>query len=118
MVLLIHYPLFLFGPRLQITITASCHGRWPLLSSSTTCHLAVVAVDFSSKFTRAKFEEVNVDLFNKCMEPVEQCLRDANMNKDRVDEVVLVGGSTRIPKVQQLLQELFNGKSLCQNIKS
>ncbi|XP_023767677.1 heat shock 70 kDa protein 1 [Lactuca sativa] len=72
--------------------------------------------DFSLKFTRAKFEEVNMDLFNKCMEPVEQCLRDANMNKDSIDEVVLVGGSTRIPKVQQLLQELFNGKSLCQNI--
>ncbi|KAL4576717.1 hypothetical protein LXL04_012815 [Taraxacum kok-saghyz] len=73
-------------------------------------------IDFSSRFTRAKFEEVNMDLFRKCMVPVEMCLRDANMNKESIDEVVLVGGSTRIPRVQQMLQEFFNGKSLCQKI--
>ncbi|GKC69796.1 probable mediator of RNA polymerase II transcription subunit 37e [Tanacetum coccineum] len=73
-------------------------------------------IDFSTKFTRAKFEEVNMDLFKKCVEHVEMCLRDANMSKDRIDEVVLVGGSTRIPKVQELLQELFNGKILCQQL--
>nr|XP_043632211.1 heat shock cognate 70 kDa protein-like [Erigeron canadensis] len=73
-------------------------------------------IDFSAKFTRAKFEEVNMDLFAKCMESVKSCLLDANMSKDNIDEVVLVGGSTRIPKVQQLLQELFNGKKLCQRI--
>ncbi|CAH1438184.1 unnamed protein product [Lactuca virosa] len=73
-------------------------------------------IDFSAKFTRAKFEEVNMDLFRKCMEPVEMCLKDANMNKDSIDEVVLVGGSTRIPKVQQLLQKFFNGKLLSQKI--
>ncbi|GKA60606.1 heat shock protein 70 family protein [Tanacetum coccineum] len=73
-------------------------------------------IDFSAKFTRAKFEEVNMDLFKNCMEHVEMCLRDANMSKDSIDEVVIVGGSTRIPKVQELLQELFNGKILCQQL--
>ncbi|KAJ9540779.1 hypothetical protein OSB04_027285 [Centaurea solstitialis] len=74
------------------------------------------AIDFSAKFNRAKFEEVNMELFNKCIEHVKSCLKDAKMDKASVDEVVLVGGSTRIPKVQELLQEFFNGKLLCQRI--
>lgn len=57
-----------------------------------------------------------MDLFRKCMEPVEKCLRDAKMDKSSVHDVVLVGGSTRIPKVQQLLQDFFNGKELCKSI--
>ncbi|KAD5961914.1 hypothetical protein R6Q59_014554 [Mikania micrantha] len=73
-------------------------------------------IDFSAKFTRAKFEDVNKALFNKCMDAVKTCLRDVNMSKDSIDEVVLVGGSTRIPKIQELLQELFDGKLLCQRI--
>jgi heat shock protein 1/8 len=73
-------------------------------------------VDFYSTITRARFEELNMDLFRKCMEPVEKCLRDAKMDKGQVDEVVLVGGSTRIPKVQNLLQDFFNGKELCKSI--
>uniref|UniRef100_A0A0D3E1S6 Uncharacterized protein n=1 Tax=Brassica oleracea var. oleracea TaxID=109376 RepID=A0A0D3E1S6_BRAOL len=70
-------------------------------------------IDFYSALTRARFEELNMDLFRKCMEPVEKCLRDAKMDKSTVHDVVLVGGSTRIPKVQQLLQDFFNGKELC-----
>ncbi|KAH8823830.1 heat shock protein 70 family [Flagelloscypha sp. PMI_526] len=66
--------------------------------------------DFSETLTRAKFEELNLDLFRKTMKPVEQVLKDANVKKDDIDEVVLVGGSTRIPKVQQLLKEFFGGK--------
>ncbi|KIM81916.1 hypothetical protein PILCRDRAFT_820786 [Piloderma croceum F 1598] len=66
--------------------------------------------DFSETLTRAKFEELNMDLFRKTMKPVEQVLKDANVKKEEVDEVVLVGGSTRIPKVQQLLKEFFGGK--------
>ncbi|PPQ97326.1 hypothetical protein CVT26_006644 [Gymnopilus dilepis] len=66
--------------------------------------------DFSEPLTRAKFEELNMDLFRKTMKPVEQVLKDANVKKEEVDEVVLVGGSTRIPKVQQLLKEFFGGK--------
>ncbi|EPQ55768.1 heat shock protein 70 [Gloeophyllum trabeum ATCC 11539] len=63
--------------------------------------------DFSETLTRAKFEELNMDLFRKTMKPVEQVLKDANVKKEEVDEIVLVGGSTRIPKVQQLLKEYF-----------
>jgi L1 cell adhesion molecule like protein len=73
-------------------------------------------VDFYSTITRARFEELNMDMFRKCMEPVEKCLRDAKMDKASVHDVVLVGGSTRIPKVQQLLQDFFNGKELCKSI--
>ncbi|XP_024388916.1 heat shock cognate 70 kDa protein [Physcomitrium patens] len=73
-------------------------------------------VDFYSTITRARFEELNMDMFRKCMEPVEKCLRDAKMDKSSIDDVVLVGGSTRIPKVQQLLQDFFNGKELCKSI--
>ncbi|PNX80131.1 heat shock protein [Trifolium pratense] len=73
-------------------------------------------IDFCSPINRAKFEEINMDLFNECMKTVESCLTDANMDKSNVDDVVLVGGSSRIPKVQQLLQDFFNGKELCKNI--
>jgi heat shock protein 1/8 len=73
-------------------------------------------IDFYSTITRARFEELNMDMFRKCMEPVEKCLRDAKMDKSSIHDVVLVGGSTRIPKVQQLLQDFFNGKELCKSI--
>ncbi|KAI3962222.1 hypothetical protein MKX01_030772 [Papaver californicum] len=73
-------------------------------------------VDFHTSITRAKFEHLNMDLFMKCMEPIEKCLTDAKMDKSAISEVVLVGGSTRIPKVQSLLQDFFNGKELCKSI--
>lgn len=63
--------------------------------------------DFSETLTRAKFEELNMDLFRKTMKPVEQVLKDSGLKKDDIHEIVLVGGSTRIPKVQQLLKEYF-----------
>ncbi|GAA6061656.1 hypothetical protein JCM10212_002533 [Sporobolomyces blumeae] len=66
--------------------------------------------DLSETLTRAKFEELNMDLFRKTMKPVEQVLKDAGVKKEQVDDIVLVGGSTRIPKVQELLKEYFNGK--------
>jgi len=66
--------------------------------------------DFSDTLTRAKFEELNMDLFKKTLAPVAQVLKDANLKKTDIHEIVLVGGSTRIPKVQQLLQDFFNGK--------
>jgi len=66
--------------------------------------------DFSETLTRAKFEELNMDLFRSTMKPVGKVLEDADMTKKEVDEIVLVGGSTRIPKVQQLVKEFFNGK--------
>ncbi|KAK9740673.1 hypothetical protein RND81_03G052900 [Saponaria officinalis] len=67
-------------------------------------------IDFSSTISRECFENINADLFQKCIDLVKQCLEDARIEKSDVDEIVLVGGSTRIPKVQQLLQELFDGK--------
>jgi len=63
--------------------------------------------DFSETLTRAKFEELNMDLFRKTLKPVEQVIKDANVKKEDIDEIVLVGGSTRIPKVQQLLKDYF-----------
>ncbi|XP_034934583.1 endoplasmic reticulum chaperone BiP isoform X1 [Chelonus insularis] len=66
--------------------------------------------DFSETLTRAKFEELNLDLFQSTMKPVQKVLEDADMSKKDVDEIVLVGGSTRIPKVQQLVKEFFGGK--------
>jgi len=66
--------------------------------------------DFSETLTRAKFEELNMDLFKATMKPVQKVLEDADMKKKDVDEIVLVGGSTRIPKVQQLVKEFFDGK--------
>ncbi|XP_058728028.1 heat shock cognate 70 kDa protein-like [Vicia villosa] len=79
----------------------------------TACERAKRSLSF---LVTAKFEEMNMDLFNDCMKIVESCLMDAKMDKSRIDDVVLVGGSSRIPKVQQLLQEFFNGKELCKSI--
>jgi len=67
-------------------------------------------IDFSETLTRARFEELNMDLFRKTMKPVQKVLDDSDFKKHQIDELVLVGGSTRIPKVQQLLQDYFNGK--------
>merc|ERR1712073_285048 len=66
--------------------------------------------DFSETLTRAKFEELNMDLFKGTLKPVQKVLEDADLSKKDIDEIVLVGGSTRIPKVQQLVKEFFNGK--------
>ena len=66
--------------------------------------------DFSETLTRAKFEELNMDLFRSTLKPVKKVLEDADMSKKGIDEIVLVGGSTRIPKVSQLVKEFFNGK--------
>merc|ERR1712079_112550 len=67
-------------------------------------------VDFSETLTRARFEEINNDLFKNTLKPVKQVLEDSGLKKNQVDEIVLVGGSTRIPKVQQLIKNFFNGK--------
>ncbi|XP_071489455.1 endoplasmic reticulum chaperone BiP-like [Diadema antillarum] len=66
--------------------------------------------DFSETLTRARFEELNMDLFRSTMKPVQQVLDDAGLKKDEIDEIVLVGGSTRIPKIQQLVKDFFNKK--------
>jgi L1 cell adhesion molecule like protein len=71
-----------------------------------------MGIDFSSTITRAKFEEINMDFFNDCMTIVDSCLRDSKIYKSDINDVVLVGGSSRIPKVQDLLLEFFKGKDL------
>ena len=67
--------------------------------------------DFSETLTRAKFEEINIDLFRKTLKPVEQVLKDAKVKKEDINDIVLVGGSTRIPKVQSLVEEYFGVKA-------
>ncbi|KAJ4957655.1 hypothetical protein NE237_024766 [Protea cynaroides] len=101
-------------------LRTACERAKRTLSSTTQTTIEIDSlyegIDFYATITRARFEELNMDLFRKCMEPVEKCLRDSKIDKGQVDEVVLVGGSTRIPKVQQLLQDFFNGKELCKSI--
>ena len=72
--------------------------------------------DFSETLTRAKFEELNMDLFKRTLKPVEQVLKDAKKKKTEINDIVLVGGSTRIPKVQTLLEDFFGGKKASKNI--
>jgi heat shock protein 1/8 len=90
------------------------------LSSSTTANIEIDSlhdgIDFSTTLTRAKFESLCMDIFNRTMAPVEQVLKDAKVSKGDVHEIVLVGGSTRIPKVREMLTTFFNGKELCQSI--
>ena len=90
------------------------------LSSSSQASIEIDSlhegIDFYSTVTRARFEELCADLFRSTLEPVEKALRDAKMDKSSIHEIVLVGGSTRIPKVQKLLQDFFNGKDLNKSI--
>ena len=90
------------------------------LSASATTNVEVDSlydgIDFSSTISRARFEEITSDLIERCVSPVDQVLRDAKMSKGDVHEIVLVGGSTRIPKIQKRLSEFFNGKELCKSI--
>merc|ERR1719329_977301 len=72
--------------------------------------------DFNSFMTRARFEDLCGDYFRNCLKPVEKVLKDAEVSKSEVDEVVLVGGSTRIPKIQEMISEFFNGKKPCRSI--
>ncbi|CAI9094747.1 OLC1v1030534C1 [Oldenlandia corymbosa var. corymbosa] len=108
------------NPRALRRLRTSCERAKRTLSSTAQTTIEIDSlfegIDFYSIITRARFEELNMDLFRKCMDPVEKCLRDAKMDKSSIHEVVLVGGSTRIPKVQQLLQDFFNGKELCKSI--
>jgi len=95
-------------------LRSACERAKRTLSAAPQAFIEIDAlfegIDFNSTIARAKFEEMNMGLFRKTMEPVEKVLRDAKISKKDVDEVVLVGGSTRIPKIQSLLQQFFNGK--------
>lgn len=91
-----------------------CEKAKRALSSQTQVRIEIESLfdgqDFSETLTRARFEELNSDLFRRTLKPVEKVLKDAGLSKGEVHEVVLVGGSTRIPKVQQLVSDFFNGK--------
>jgi len=101
-------------------LRTACENAKRILSSSTVATIEIDSlyegIDFNSTITRAKFENICEDLFRKTMDPVEQVLRDSKLSKSEIHEIVLVGGSTRIPKIQQLLSEYFNGKELCKSI--
>jgi len=95
-------------------LRTQCERAKRTLSSSTQATIEIDSlfegIDFSCSLSRARFEELNMDYFRNSMGPVEKCLRDSGIDKRNVHEVVLVGGSTRIPKVQSMIQEFFNGK--------
>jgi len=102
------------------SLTTACERAKRTLSASAQANIEIDSlfegVDFYTSITRARFEELCADLFRGTLEPVEKALRDAKMDKSSIDELVLVGGSTRIPKVQKLLTEFFNGKELNKSI--
>jgi len=101
-------------------LRTACERAKRTLSASTTATVEIDSlfegIDFNSSITRARFEDLCGDYFRNCLGPVEKVLKDAKMGKGDIDEVVLVGGSTRIPKVQQLITQFFGGKEPCKSI--
>ena len=101
-------------------LRTACERAKRTLSSSSQANIEIDSlfegIDFYTSITRARFEEMCSDLFRGTLEPVEKALRDAKMDKSAIHDIVLVGGSTRIPKVQKLLQDFFNGKELNKSI--
>ncbi|RXG60824.1 Heat shock 70 kDa protein cognate 4 [Armadillidium vulgare] len=101
-------------------LRTSCEQAKRTLSSSAKANIEIDSlfegIDFYTSITRARFEELCSDLFRSTLEPVEKALRDAKFDKSAIHEIVLVGGSTRIPKVQKLLSDFFNGKELNKSI--
>jgi len=101
-------------------LRTACERAKRTLSSSTQASIEIDSlydgIDFYTSVTRARFEELCADLFRGTLDPVEKSLRDAKLDKGQIQEIVLVGGSTRIPKIQKLLQDFFNGKELNKSI--
>ena len=101
-------------------LRTACERAKRTLSSSAQASIEIDSlfegIDFYTSITRARFEELNSDLFRGTLEPVEKSLRDAKLDKSAINDIVLVGGSTRIPKIQKLLQDFFNGKELNKSI--
>merc|ERR1711983_205055 len=101
-------------------LRTACERAKRTLSASAQASVEIDSlfegVDFYTSLTRARFEELCADLFRGTLEPVEKALRDAKMDKSSIDDIVLVGGSTRIPKIQKLLSDFFNGKELNKSI--
>ena len=108
------------SPRAVKRLKIACERLKRTLSNSTQGQLELESfyegIDFFSSMTRARFEEINIDLFRKTLDYVEKVMRDSKKDKSEIHEIVLVGGTTRIPKIQQLLSDYFNGKELCHSI--
>jgi L1 cell adhesion molecule like protein len=108
------------NPRAIRRLRTSCEKAKRNLSSSTQASIEIDSfydgIDFMTSITRARFEELCCDLFKKTMEPVEKVMSDGKVSKGDIDEVILVGGSTRIPKIQKMLSDFFNGKELCKSL--
>ena len=101
-------------------LRTACENVKKTLSSSATANVEIDSlydgIDFTATITRARFEELCHDLFRKTFEPVEKVMKDSGIPKSKIDEIVLVGGSTRIPKIQNQLSDYFNGKQLNKSI--
>ena len=101
-------------------LRTACEKAKRTLSSGSTASIEIDSlfegIDFFSSISRAKFENLCMPLFQKCIEPVTRVLKDSGVSKNNVDDIVLVGGSTRIPKIQELLSNFFNGKELSKKI--
>jgi L1 cell adhesion molecule like protein len=101
-------------------LRTACERAKRTLSASAQANIEIDSlyegIDFYTSITRARFEELCADLFRGTLDPVEKALRDAKLDKSAVHELVLVGGSTRIPKIQKLLSDFFNGKDLNKSI--
>jgi len=108
------------NPRSLRRLRTACERAKRTLSSSTQTSIEIDSlyegIDFYTSITRARFEEINSDLFRKVIDPVEKVLTDAKLDKSSIHEIVLVGGSTRIPKVQSLVSQFFNGKEPSKSI--
>ena len=108
------------NPRSIRRLRTACERAKRTLSSSTQTTLEIDSlydgVDFMTSITRARFEELCSDVFANTMTPVQKVLQDSKMSKGDIDEIILVGGSTRIPKIQKMLSEFFNGKELCKSL--
>jgi L1 cell adhesion molecule like protein len=101
-------------------LRTACESAKRTLSSASVANIEIDSlyegIDFASTITRAKFENLCDHIFKETMTSVEQAMRDSKLSKSDIHEIVLVGGSSRIPKIQQLLSEFFNGKELCKSI--
>lgn len=101
-------------------LRTACERAKRTLSSSAQTSIEIDSlfegIDFYTSITRARFEELCADLFRITLDPVEKVLKDSKLDKSQVDEIVLVGGSTRIPKIQKLVTDFFNGKEPCKSI--
>ena len=108
------------NPRAIRRLRTSCEKLKRTLSTVAQSTIEIDSlfegIDFNSSITRARFEEICSDIFKRTMDPVEKVMRDSKLSKGQVDEIILVGGSTRIPKIQKMLSDFFNGKDLCKSI--